>query len=85
MNSELKGYKRNRKQPVRNESVKRADRKIKRKFHSNRFTMEKETEFASTSAAKLARTQNEEILIKQSHRYRIIEFVVFNTFAIFNL
>ncbi|KYQ49320.1 hypothetical protein ALC60_11601, partial [Trachymyrmex zeteki] len=53
---------------------KRADRKIKRKFHSNRFTMEKETEFASTSAAKLARTQNEEILIKQSHRYRIIEF-----------
>lgn len=57
------------------ESPNRGDRSKKRKFFGNRFTQEKETVFASTSAEKLASTQDEEIITNPAHGYRIIAFL----------
>lgn len=58
-------------------------RSKKRKFCSNQHTLE--TEFASTSAAKLATSRNKELIIDALHGYRIIiEFLsVFTTISQF--
>lgn len=51
----------------------RPSRSRKRKFVDNRHILEKETEFASTSATKLATSHDEEIIVNALHGHRIIE------------
>ena len=49
-------------------------RSKKRKFSGNRHTFEESTEKTSTAAKKLLHTGNDEIIIDQTHGYRIIQF-----------
>lgn len=50
------------------------DRRKKRKFSNNRFTVEKETEFASTSAKKLVENRNFGVTLAPTFFYCILEF-----------
>lgn len=52
----------------------RQERQKKRKFYGNRYTAEQETSFASTSAEKLLSSENKEIVVDNTHGYRILEF-----------
>ncbi|KAL1501857.1 hypothetical protein ABEB36_007103 [Hypothenemus hampei] len=49
----------------------RADRVKKRKFRGNQFTSEEDTSFTSTSATKLKKTEDEEVIIEDNYGYCI--------------
>ncbi|KAL1497055.1 hypothetical protein ABEB36_003006 [Hypothenemus hampei] len=53
----------------------RADRVKKRKFRGNQFTSEEDTSFTSTSATKLKKTEDEEVIIEDNYGYCILEFI----------
>ena len=54
----------------------------KRKFCGNQYTQEESTEYSSATAEKLAYTNDEEIIVENTHGYRIIEFFsVFTTIS----
>lgn len=55
-------------------STVRPSRQRKRKFQGNRYSVEQETSFASTSAQKLRQTKDKDIKIEHSHGYRILQF-----------
>lgn len=60
-------------------SKNRPSRSIKRKFYGNRYTVEQETSFVSTSAEKLRRTNDNKVSIDQTFGYCIVQF-----FAVFS-
>ena len=51
----------------------------KRKFCGNQYTQEESTEYTSATAEKLAYTNDDGIIVENTHGYRIIEF--FSVFA----
>jgi len=55
-------------------------RSKKRKFSGNRYTYEQSTANTSTAAEKLLRTEDDEIIVDQTHGYCFIEF--FSVFSI---
>ncbi|CAD6201804.1 GSCOCG00002783001-RA-CDS [Cotesia congregata] len=60
----------------------RADRRKKRRFSSNRFTVERETSYTSASAAKFKNSGDEEVIINKNFGYCILEFYsVFQTLS----
>lgn len=50
----------------------RPSRSRKRKFYGNRNTIEQETSFASTSAEKLRRTNDNKVSIDQTFGYSMV-------------
>lgn len=53
---------------------KRADRPTKRKFHGNRHTVETDTSFTSSSAAKLRKSNDAEVTTENNYGYCVLEF-----------
>ncbi|XP_044583218.1 uncharacterized protein LOC123264134 [Cotesia glomerata] len=63
-------------------SQSRADRRKKRRFSSNQFTVERETSHTSASAAKFKNSGDEEVIINKNFGYCILEFYsVFQTLS----
>ncbi|CAH2100841.1 unnamed protein product [Euphydryas editha] len=58
------------------------DRSRKRRFHGNRFTVDEDTSFTSTSAAKLSKSADEDVIISNNCGYCILEFFCFYSYFI---
>lgn len=54
------------------------ERQRKRKFCGNHYALENETDFASKSAEQLLRLNNREIIIDNTHAYRVLHFFLFS-------
>ncbi|XP_074114231.1 uncharacterized protein LOC141537255 [Cotesia typhae] len=52
----------------------RPHRQKKRQFHGNRYTAQEDTNFTSASAAKLKKSNDEEVIIENNYGYCVLEF-----------
>ncbi|XP_074107057.1 uncharacterized protein LOC141532561 [Cotesia typhae] len=64
--------------------ITRPERQKKRRFHGNRFTEQENTSFTSASAAKLRKSNDEEVIIDNNYGYCVLEFfTVFSAISSF--